>query len=60
MTNQPDFQTWSQANLSKFAHDAYAKLCEQDDRIQQLECDLKTALEAYRNLNKQADNEKAQ
>jgi hypothetical protein len=53
MTNRPDFQTWSQANLTKFANEAYAKLCEQDDRIQQLQCDLKTAIEAYRALTTQ-------
>ena len=53
MTNRPDFSTWSQANLAKFASDAYSKLCEQDDYIQQLQCDLKTAIEAYRNLSKQ-------
>jgi hypothetical protein len=53
MTNRPDFPTWSQANLAKFAEEAYAKLCEQDDRIQQLQCDLKTALEAYRALTKE-------
>ena len=53
MTNRPDFATWSQANLAKFADEAYVKLCEQDDRIQHLQCDLKTAIEAYRNLSKQ-------
>ena len=53
MTNMPDFSTWSQANLAKFAQEAYAKLCEQDDYIQQLQCDLKTAIEAYRALNKE-------
>ena len=53
MTNRPDFPTWSQANLAKFAVEAYAKLCEQDDRIQQLQCDLKTAIEAYRALTKE-------
>lgn len=50
MTNMPDFQTWSQANLAKFAQEAYTKLCEQDDRIQMLQCDLKTAIQAYREL----------
>ena len=50
MTNTPDFQIWSQANLAKFAQAAYAKLCAQDDRIQQLQCDLKTAIEAYRTV----------
>ena len=53
MINRPDFETWSQANLSKFADEAYAKLCEQDDRIQHLQCDLKTAIEAYRALTKE-------
>ena len=53
MTNSPDFTTWSQANLAKFAQEAYAKLCEQDDRIQHLQCDLKTAIEAYRALTKE-------
>jgi len=52
MINKPDFRTWSQANLAKFANDVYVKLQEQDDVIQQLQCDLKTALEAYRALNK--------
>lgn len=52
MTNRPDFATWSHANLAKFANEVYAKLREQNDRIQQLECDLKTAIEAYRALNK--------
>ena len=39
--------------MTKFAGEAYAKLCEQDDIIQQLQCDLKTAIEAYRTLTKQ-------
>ena len=39
--------------MAKFADEAYAKLCEQDDRIQQLQCDLKTAIEAYRALTKE-------
>ena len=55
MTNMPDFSTWSQANLAKFAQEAYAKLCEQDDRIQMLQCDLKTAIEAYRAVSMQTD-----
>ena len=53
MINKPDFQTWSQVNLVKFANEAYTKLCEQDDRIQMLQCDLKTAIEAYRALTKE-------
>ena len=53
MSNRPNFATWSQANLAKFAEEAYTKLCEQDDIIQQLQCDLKTAIEAYRALTKE-------
>jgi hypothetical protein len=53
MINRPDFQTWSQVNLANFANESYAKLCEQDDRIQHLQCDLKTAIEAYRALSKE-------
>jgi hypothetical protein len=53
MSNSPDFSTWSQANLAKFAGEAYVKMCEQDDIIQHLQCDLKTAIEAYRTLTKQ-------
>jgi hypothetical protein len=46
----PDFASWQTANLVNFAHDAYAKLREQDDQLQQMRQDLKTALEAYRDL----------
>ena len=53
MSNRPNFATWNQANLTKFADEAYTTLCEQDDIIQHLQCDLKTAIEAYRNLSKQ-------
>lgn len=49
----PQFETWSHDNLAKFAHDAYAKMQEQDDRIQQLQCELKDAIEAYRALLRQ-------
>jgi hypothetical protein len=53
VSNRPNFATWNQANLAKFAEEAYTKLCEQDDIIQHLQCDLKTAIEAYRTLTKQ-------
>ena len=52
MFSAPKFEAWSLENLSKFAYEAYAKLVEQDDQIQQLNCDLKTAIESYRRLNK--------
>ena len=38
-----DFASWGHDSLARFAQDAY-------DRIQELESDLKTALEAYREL----------
>jgi hypothetical protein len=46
----PDFASWQPATLVKFAHDAYDKMREQDDQLQQMRQDLKTALEAYRDL----------
>lgn len=46
----PEFKTWERDNLDKFAAEAYIKLLEQEDLIQQLQCDLKDAIEAYREL----------
>ena len=46
----PEFKTWGRANLDQFAVEAYMKLQEQEDLIQQLNCDLKDAIEAYREL----------
>jgi hypothetical protein len=36
--------------LTKFAQDSYAKMREQEDQLEQMRQDLKTALEAYRDL----------
>ena len=47
-----DFYTWSPENLAKFATEANAKMAEQHDRIQQLQCELKDAINAYRELVK--------
>ena len=46
----PSFEVWERKTLDKFAYDAYSKLLEQEDLIQQLNCDLKDAIEAYRVL----------
>ncbi len=46
----PKFDMWERENLVDFAGESYVKLCEQDEYIQQLQCDLKTAIEAYRAL----------
>jgi len=44
------FSTWNHENLVKFAEEATNKMVQQSDRIQQLQCDLKDAIEAYRAL----------
>lgn len=49
-TAAPDFASWQPATLAKFAHDAYVKMCEQEDEIMHLRQDLKTAINAYRDL----------
>lgn len=46
----PDFQSWQTTNLVNFANDAYVKMQEQADQIMQLQQDLKTAINAYRDL----------
>jgi len=43
LTAGPDFATWQQENLAKFAAEAY-------NEILHLQQDLKTAIEAYRAL----------
>ena len=48
--NAPDFQSWQPENLAKFAQDAYAKMQQQADEIMHLQLDLKTAINAYRDL----------
>lgn len=44
------FETWEAHNLAKFAQDATTRLLEQDELIESLQKDLKTALRAYRHL----------
>jgi hypothetical protein len=51
----PNVVSWTRENLDKFAYDAYAKLQAQDDRIQQLQCDLQDAIAAYRALIKEQE-----
>ena len=48
----PTFENWSQENLAKFAAEAYAKMQQQQDYIEQLQNDLKDAIKAYRELIK--------
>jgi hypothetical protein len=48
----PAFNTWSQENLAKFAAEAYEKMQQQQDQIEQLQNDLKDAIKAYREVLK--------
>jgi len=48
----PAFNTWSQENLAKFAAEAYEKMQQQQDQIEQLQNDLKDAIKAYREILK--------
>jgi hypothetical protein len=48
----PTFETWSHENLVKFAAEAYQKMQEQHDLIQQLQNDVKDAIKAYREVMK--------
>ena len=48
----PTFNTWDRVVLDKFALEAYLRLQEQQDQLEQLRGDLKDAIEAYRALNK--------
>lgn len=50
LTAAPDFASWQTTNLVNFANDAYVKMQEQADQIMQLQQDLKTAINAYRDL----------
>ncbi len=44
------FEAWEAHNLAKFAQDATTRLLEQEELIESLRADLKTAIRAYRHL----------
>ena len=48
----PAFENWSHENLAKFALEAYEKMQQQHEHIEQLQNDLKDAIKAYRELIK--------
>jgi len=48
----PTFSTWDRAVLDKFALKAYLRMQKQQDQLEQLQGDLKNAIEVYRALNK--------
>lgn len=50
-----NFKTWTQENLAQFAEEANVKMTEQNERIEQLQRDVKDAIEAYRALMRKAE-----
>lgn len=50
-----NFKIWTQENLAKFAKEANDKMVEQNERIEQLQRDLKDAIEAYRALMRKGE-----
>lgn len=55
-----NFKTWTQENLAQFAQDANEKMIQQNERIEQLQRDLKDAIEAYRALMQKAESQRGQ
>jgi len=53
-----DFKTWSQESLADFARDAFKRINEQDEAIDQLRQDLSDAIKLLRELNRQEIKEK--
>jgi len=53
----PTFSTWDRATLDQFALDACVRMQQQQETIEQLTLDKKTALEAYRMLIKKASHD---
>ena len=47
----PTFAAWDRATLDKFALEAYLRLQQQQDQLEQLRGDLKDAIAAYRSRN---------
>ena len=52
MNDIPTFATWDRATLDNFARDAYIRLQQQQETIEQLTLDKKDALKAFRMLIK--------
>ena len=50
------FEAWEAHNLAKFAREATARLLEQEELIESLQADLKTAIRAYRHLVIEGEN----
>ena len=54
--NMPDFKMWTHENLAQFAEQANTKMVAQNERIEQLQRDVKDAIEAYRALMRKAEH----
>lgn len=50
--NRVMFEVWEHQTLVDFCYAAEAKMIEQDEAIQQIQCDLKDAINAYREVIK--------
>ena len=57
MSSIPTFSTWDRATLDQFALDACVRMQQQQETIEQLTLDKKTALEAYRRLIKETSHD---
>ena len=55
-----NFKTWSQENLAAFAQEANDKMVEQNERIEQLQRDVKDAIAAYRKLMQMGESQRGQ
>ena len=53
----PTFADWDRHTLDKFASEAYLRLQQQQDEIEQLRGDLRDAMNAYRELNGKRGND---
>jgi hypothetical protein len=51
--NMPNFAAWSNENLAKFAEDAYSRMQQQQDVIEQLQQNWKDAMQEIRRMMKQ-------
>jgi hypothetical protein len=50
MSDLPNFAAWSHENLAKFSIDAYRKMQQQQETIEQLQGDFKDAMVELRKL----------
>ncbi len=55
-----NFKTWTQENLAQFAEEANTKMVEQNERIEQLQRDVKDAIAAYRKLMQMGESQRGQ